>query len=118
MGLAAHIGNLLCYDNIFAVPVGSAKCIARQRSWGGLMPSQNYSRVQATCERYPDLLLAVKVPGQRPRKSLAQFLVVSFRLQGSLLLPLPRLEIALLLVWNSGPEGPGGCRRHHVDLVE
>src|SRR6516225_2891194 len=79
--------------DILAIAEHSSKRVTRKRIGRRFTPSHDGAGVQPPGESYPNPFFAIEVPWEVSGENTAQFLIVGFRLEGSLVLPLPRLEI-------------------------
>src|SRR5262249_32781602 len=117
MALMADACNLPRQQDILAVPVRTAKRVARKGVRRKLSPRHNHSRVQSAGQGHANTVLALKVARQILREHFSKFLIVRFRLQSGLFFPFARLEVSLALD-RAVANDPSGSRGHHIDAFE
>src|SRR2546425_2164843 len=105
--LPAAGGHLARDLDVLGIAPHAAEGVARQRVRRSVAPGHDHPRVQPPGERHTDLLVTTEVARQRPHERFAQLLIVGFRLEWFLLLPLARLEIRALVLYGAITYGPG-----------
>src|ERR1039458_252161 len=94
MRLLADFRHAPRHADILILAEHAAECVTGKRPGIRLPASQNHSGIQTASQRHPDSLITAEIARQVARKSLAEFPVVSIRIEFFLVLPLAWVEVA------------------------
>src|ERR1700740_560019 len=96
MLLTAQMSDLARNGDVLAFAKHPSERIARQAPGTKGLPRHDHSGVQSPREGHCYWAVAPEVAWKASRKCLAQVSIEGFVIEGSLVFPLPRIEIALL----------------------
>src|SRR5690242_3631893 len=106
MWLLAISSDAASDTHVLTFPKHSTKRVARKRSWWGLLPGHDHSRVQTTRQRHPDAFAALEIPTHCSREYITNFLVVCSGGKLFLIFPFQRPKIRPLRLQKAVSEHP------------
>ena len=111
VGLPTRASHSPRQQDILAVAEHPPEGVTGKRSRRRLLPRHDHPGVQSPCEGHSDALPTIEIPREVPREDLADFLIIGFRPQRVLLLPLPRQEVGAFALDCAATKNPGRSRR-------
>ena len=118
VGLFAHAGHSPRHDRVPTLAEHPHEGVAREGSGERLVPSHDHPGVQSPGQRHRDRLSRFEISREVARKNVAELSIVWFWLEGSLVLPLSRLEVRSLPLDRAVTEDPRRGARQHVNALE
>src|SRR5271154_5818626 len=106
IGLAADFRYSPGQVHVLVLAIHAAEGVAGQRTGRSLAPSHDDARIKTARERDTDALPAIEIPRQAGRESVAQLLIVVFRVEWFLFFPFARVKVGCLLLEGAAAKTP------------